>query len=210
MSTNAVRINMLMWGTTKPIKATHNWIKYFNNHIDLSSMWILKNAPASFSHNCGAVKHAWGLDVWDQLRDNGSSTLFSFFPGTFFALELEEILHRYLRQPNLPTHLPSCQLKEYTMTGMPTTSVVISFFNVPWSVLLRSVHSVIDTSPRTLLKEIILVDDFSDDRECPSLLPLLALSSIPVCAHFLKIIPQHCPSKQDYMRIKFMLEELVP
>ncbi|XP_033854835.1 polypeptide N-acetylgalactosaminyltransferase 12-like [Acipenser ruthenus] len=57
---------------------------------------------------------------------------------------------------------PLCKEKQYDYRSLPTTSVVIAFYNEAWSTLLRTVHSVLETSPDILLREVILVDDYSD------------------------------------------------
>ena len=51
------------------------------------------------------------------------------------------------------------------MKDLPTASVVLVFVNEGWSTLIRTVHSVINTSPPELLAEVILVDDYSNKRK---------------------------------------------
>ncbi|KAM6169613.1 polypeptide N-acetylgalactosaminyltransferase 12 [Rhynchocyon petersi] len=67
-------------------------------------------------------------------------------------------LHRRLPERRNPL----CMEKKYEYENFPTTSVVIAFYNEAWSTLLRTVYSVLETSPDMLLEEVILVDDYSD------------------------------------------------
>lgn len=55
-----------------------------------------------------------------------------------------------------------CLDQNYNDAELPDTSVVICFHNEAWSVLLRTFHSVLERTPSHLLREVILVDDFSD------------------------------------------------
>ena len=55
-----------------------------------------------------------------------------------------------------------CRDKAMLVTRLPKASIIITVHNEAISVLLRSVNSIIRTTPVELLEEIIIVDDASD------------------------------------------------
>ncbi|KFO92837.1 Polypeptide N-acetylgalactosaminyltransferase 15, partial [Buceros rhinoceros silvestris] len=62
-----------------------------------------------------------------------------------------------------------CLQQEYD-SSLPTASVIICFHDEAWSTLLRTVHSIMDTAPKASLKDIILVDDLSQQAPLKSAL----------------------------------------
>ncbi|XP_062425266.1 polypeptide N-acetylgalactosaminyltransferase 15 [Rhea pennata] len=64
---------------------------------------------------------------------------------------------------------PLCLQQEYD-SSLPTASVIICFHDEAWSTLLRTVHSIMDTTPKASLKDIILVDDLSQQGSLKSAL----------------------------------------
>ena len=89
-----------------------------------------------------ALNHDQYMDYDKSYKDNG----FNEFASRTISL------HR---------SLPPAQIAKFPKK-IPTTSIFICFHNEAWSVLLRTVHSALDNSPQEVLKEILLVDDFSD------------------------------------------------
>ncbi|XP_063364055.1 putative polypeptide N-acetylgalactosaminyltransferase 9 isoform X3 [Cydia amplana] len=90
-----------------------------------------------------------------------------------------------------------CKTPGRFLEDLPQTSVVICFHNEAWSVLLRTVHSVLDRSPEHLIKEIVLVDDFSD---MPHLMQQLDdyMSSLP------KVRIVRAPRREGLIRARLL------
>lgn len=59
--------------------------------------------------------------------------------------------------------LDECKYWHYT-DRLPSTSVVVVFHNEGLSTLMRTVHSILLRSPRKVLREVLLVDDYSDKK----------------------------------------------
>ncbi|XP_060593944.1 LOW QUALITY PROTEIN: N-acetylgalactosaminyltransferase 7-like [Ruditapes philippinarum] len=61
------------------------------------------------------------------------------------------------------TRMDECKYWQYPeISKLPSASVILVFHNEGWSTLIRTVHSVVNMSPPELLKEVVMVDDFSD------------------------------------------------
>lgn len=104
------------------------------------------------------------------------------------AIALNEEVSEQLRyNRTLPdVRNPLCQKVEYDPGTLPTVSVVIIFHNEPYSVLLRTVHSVMANSDARVLREIILVDDYSDEERLLGRLDYYVRTRLP--ADLVKIV----------------------
>ncbi|XP_046579540.1 polypeptide N-acetylgalactosaminyltransferase 5-like [Haliotis rubra] len=102
---------------------------------------------------------------------------------------------------SLQRSLPDIRLQGchslYTDLSLPETSVIIIFYNEHWSVVLRTIHSIMDNTPPHLIKEIILVDDASTDEVLKE--PLEEYVS-----RFRKVQILRAESRQGYIRARMM------
>ncbi|NXQ56041.1 GLT15 acetylgalactosaminyltransferase, partial [Anthoscopus minutus] len=82
----------------------------------------------------------------------------------------EALSERIALRRDLPeVRHPLCLQQKYD-SSLPTASVIICFHDEAWSTLLRTVHSIMDTAPKAFLKDIILVDDLSQQGPLKSAL----------------------------------------
>lgn len=54
-----------------------------------------------------------------------------------------------------------CKTAEYSRT-LPKVSIILSFYNEPFTMIMRTIYSILNRSPLELIEEILLIDDCSD------------------------------------------------
>lgn len=97
-----------------------------------------------------------------KLTEEESKGIDEIYKKEFFNLRASDKISLWRSVPDVRDS--ECKKIKYP-DELPTASVVFIFKNERWSPVLRSVYSVINRSPRHLLKEVILVDDQSDIEE---------------------------------------------
>ncbi|VDN07791.1 unnamed protein product [Thelazia callipaeda] len=86
--------------------------------------------------------------------------------------------------------------RKYNTANFSPTSIVIVFHNEAWSTLLRTLHSILNRSPRYLIEEIVLIDDFSNRTYLQKPLDLY-IKRFPLPVHLI-----HLPERSGLIRAR--------
>lgn len=130
-------------------------LQFKHNAIHIKKDWHDYNFIEYEKNRMGFGEHGEPVSLGDEYND-ASVKLFKL--NGFNALLSDHIsVNRSV--PDI--RHKNCQSKKYLST-LPSVSIIIPFYNEHLSTLLRSLHSIINRTPPTLLHEIIIIDDYSD------------------------------------------------
>uniref|UniRef100_F6VV46 Polypeptide N-acetylgalactosaminyltransferase n=1 Tax=Ciona intestinalis TaxID=7719 RepID=F6VV46_CIOIN len=110
-----------------------------------------RDEPGEFGHPF-IIPHRMGASVERQVEEGYRRHAFNVLVSDVISV------HRNLGDKR--EDVCKTQDKQYTRP-LPTMSVVICYKNEAFSTLIRTLYSVLESVPAVLLKEVILIDDFS-------------------------------------------------
>jgi polypeptide N-acetylgalactosaminyltransferase len=162
-------------------------------HVDPETEEALNKllAGTSFDTN-GPGSNGEGVNI-DPSKDAEMKEMFKQNQFNLMAsniISVNRTLPDY-RSSKCKTNTDSISVKE-----LPSVSIIIVFHNEAWTTLLRGLYSIIYRSPRSLLEEIILIDDFSDRAHLKKPLDLF-LQRLPVPVHIV-----HLPERSGLIRAR--------
>uniref|UniRef100_A0A672P080 Polypeptide N-acetylgalactosaminyltransferase n=1 Tax=Sinocyclocheilus grahami TaxID=75366 RepID=A0A672P080_SINGR len=128
-----------------------------NQHIQESPLKGDDNQlDRSFSDS--SLFNHWGQDLGPESR-RAALKMFQYYGYNGYLSD------RLSMDRPIPDYRPEgCKNMSYP-SNLPQVSIVFIFVNEALSVILRSIHSAMNRTPRHLLKEIILVDDNNELKE---------------------------------------------
>ncbi|XP_014239119.1 polypeptide N-acetylgalactosaminyltransferase 35A [Trichogramma pretiosum] len=155
-----------------------NYYNELDGRYDSGSRGLYKNSPQLLQR-----MQAIPIKRRQQQHDNSSSTIGQGLDEIGLVRNNEEHRRREegyknhafntfisdslsLSRPVPDTRHKLCRDgKRYDLDKLPNASVIICFYNEHYATLLRSLHSIVERSPASLLHEIVLVNDYSDSSE---------------------------------------------
>jgi polypeptide N-acetylgalactosaminyltransferase len=141
---------------------------YYNAHYQLppevgftwpTPVVILHTRPPANREAKGPGENGEGVRLTGKDYEKGQADMKTWFMNVAASDKIS--LDRTIKD----ARLEECKTVKYDLAKLPKASVVIIFTDEAWTPLLRTVHSVINRSPPELLKEIVLLDDFSQREE---------------------------------------------
>ncbi|KAH9415089.1 hypothetical protein DERP_006175 [Dermatophagoides pteronyssinus] len=140
------------------------WKKFYLTNDELHSNKIKPLKYGDLYEKLNPIIQSWGQNGHGvQLSAEEKKLSEKTFSSAAFNVYISDRL-----SPNrsLPDPRPfECAQVHYDIDDLGDVSVIIIFTNEIWSALIRTIWSVVNRTPKSLLKEIILVDDFSDKFE---------------------------------------------
>jgi polypeptide N-acetylgalactosaminyltransferase len=169
-------------------------IKAPEEHGDQETETALKKllAETSFDIN-GPGSNGDGISEIDPSQEAKMKEMFKENQFNLMAsnmISVNRTLKDY-RSSQCKTNTDSISVNE-----LPSVSIIIVFHNEAWTTLLRGLYSIINRSPRNLLEEIILIDDYSDRPYLKKPLDLY-LHRLPVPVHIV-----HLPERSGLIRAR--------
>jgi polypeptide N-acetylgalactosaminyltransferase len=80
--------------------------------------------------------------------------------------KFKKICDKIAQDRSIPDSRPVGCLNKTYLADLPSVSIIITFYNEYHKVLTRTIHSIINRTPKELLKEIIMINDGSDNEDC--------------------------------------------
>ncbi|XP_074857813.1 polypeptide N-acetylgalactosaminyltransferase 5 isoform X2 [Carettochelys insculpta] len=131
--------------STHPVHFTNNTGKHKVLTIDVTLSPRDPKAPGQFGHPASVPD-----DKQEEAKSRWKEGNFNVYLSDLIPVD------RAIED----TRPAGCS-EQLVHNDLPTTTIIMCFVDEVWSTLLRSIHSVLNRSPPHLIKELILVDDFS-------------------------------------------------
>uniref|UniRef100_A0AC34QV47 Polypeptide N-acetylgalactosaminyltransferase n=1 Tax=Panagrolaimus sp. JU765 TaxID=591449 RepID=A0AC34QV47_9BILA len=121
-----------------------------------------------------------------NIGDDKEKEMKELFKQNQFNLMASNMISVNRTLTDFRSHQCKSNAEQIDVSKLPKVSIIIVFHNEAWSTLLRTLHSIIDRSPLSVIEEIILIDDLSERDYLKKPLDMY-LKRLPLATHIIHL-----------------------